>query len=181
MRIPVALLILCSALSLPAWAQFTTPQQADQATPVDIPNKAPDMVCFGEGPNWSIQLQQGRGRRLGINQPDSFYNGKFVWVPAENLWNWTGENANGQGDHLVVTINKKSLCRQPAQAAVPLQRANHASYRRHCLRLLPQAEAGRGCGWSGRPDAQQAVVQQCFHRAPLGIYNLDARSDGENR
>ena len=80
----------------------------DQATPVDIPNKAPDMVCFGEGPNWSVQLQQGRARRLGINQPDSFYNGKFVWVPNENVWNWTGDNTNGQGDHLVVTINKKA-------------------------------------------------------------------------
>src|SRR5581483_12053234 len=51
MRTPVALLILCAALALPACAQFTTPSQADQATPVDIPNQAPDMVCFGEGPN----------------------------------------------------------------------------------------------------------------------------------
>ena len=54
------------------------------------------MVCFGEGPNWSVQLQQGRARRLGINQPDSFYTGKFVWVPNENLWNWQGETSTAR-------------------------------------------------------------------------------------
>src|SRR6185369_14919417 len=108
MRMIVALLILCSAFTLPASAQFMTPGQSDQATPVDIPNKAPDMVCFGEGPNWSVQLQQGRARNIGINEPDSFFTGKFVWVPNDNLWTWQGANANGNGQSLVVNIQKKT-------------------------------------------------------------------------
>ncbi len=135
MRIPVAVLILCSALTLSAHAQFTTPSQADQATPVDIPNKAPDMVCFGEGPNWSIQLQQGRARRLGINQPDSFYNGKFVWVPNENLWNWTGDNADGKGEHLIVTIQKKTC--------VDNQRKQQFPY--NAQTMLPTGDIVFGC------------------------------------
>ena len=85
-----------------------TPGQADSATPVDIPNKAPDMVCFGEGPNWSVQLQQGRARNIGINEPDSFFTGKFVWVPNDNLWTWQGANSNGNGQSLAVNIQKKT-------------------------------------------------------------------------
>lgn len=136
MRIAVLFLSLATlCCAIPVNAQFETPQQADQATPVDIPNKAPDMVCFGEGPNWSVQLQQGRARRLGINQPDSFYNGKFAWVPNENLWNWTGENANGQGDHLVVTINRKTC--------VDNQRKQQFPY--SAQTMLPTGDMVSGC------------------------------------
>jgi uncharacterized membrane protein len=106
LRIAALLLIALSALTLPAAAQFTTPDQTKRATPVDIPNKAPDMVCFGEGPNWNVQLQQGRARNLGINQPDSFFTGKFVWVPDMKVWTWQGSNANGNGQNLTVTISK---------------------------------------------------------------------------
>jgi uncharacterized membrane protein len=141
MRIAVALLLLSFTSVLPAHAQFTTPQQADQATPVDIPTKAPDMVCFGEGPNWSIQLQQGRARRLGINQPDSFYTGKFVWVPNEGLWNWTGDNTNGQGDHLVVTITQK--------ACVDNQRKETFPY--NAQTMLPTGDIVFGCCRKLRP------------------------------
>jgi hypothetical protein len=134
MRIP-ALLILCCAVALPVSAQFTTPQQADKATPVDIPKNAPDMVCFGEGPDWSLQLQQGRGRRLGINEPDSFYTGKFVWVPNVAVWNWTGVNTDGQGEHLVVTIKEK--------ACVDNQRKQQFPY--SAQTMLPAGDILLGC------------------------------------
>jgi uncharacterized membrane protein len=135
MRIFAILLLTLSALAVSAHAQFMTPGQADQATPVDIPNKAPDMVCFGEGPNWSIQLQQGRARRLGINQPDSFYTGKFVWVPNENLWNWQGDNADGKGEHLVVTIQQKSCVDNQRKETFPYNAQS----------MLPSGDIVMGC------------------------------------
>jgi len=135
MRTSALMLLLFAAFSLPAAAQFTTPDQTKRSTPVDIPNQAPDMVCFGEGPNWSLQLEQGRARRLGINQPDSFYNGKFVWVPNEAVWNWTGENSNGQGDHLVVTISQK--------ACVDNQRKEQFPYKAQTM--LPTGDIVFGC------------------------------------
>ncbi len=135
MRIFAILLLALSGLAVSAHAQFMTPGQADQATPVDIPNQAPDMVCFGEGPNWSVQLQQGRARRLGLNQPDSFYTGKFVWVPNENLWNWQGDNVDGKGEHLTVTIQQKSC--------VDNQRKETFAY--NAQTMLPTGDIVFGC------------------------------------
>lgn len=135
MRISLATLIVCSAVTLAAHAQYMTPGQADQATPVDIPNKAPDMVCFGEGPNWSVQLEQGRARNLGINQPDSFFTGKFVWVPDIKLWTWQGQNSNGNGQTLSVNV-QKATC-------VDSQRKQEFPYKAQAT--LPAGDMVSGC------------------------------------
>ncbi len=60
-----------------AQAQYTTNplEQAPAAKPANQvpPPKPPDMVCFGEGPKWSIQFVSWGARYLGINQPDQDY------------------------------------------------------------------------------------------------------------
>ena len=128
------LAVLTSALL--ASAQFTTPDQANQqAKPVDIPNKAPDLVCFGEGPDWSIQFVQGRARNIGINEPDSFFVGKFVWVPNEKIWEWAGNNANGNGGNLSATI-QKATC-------VDTQRKQQFPYKAQVN--LPAGDMVNGC------------------------------------
>lgn len=122
LRITALLVMLFALFTLPAAAQFTTPQQADaQATPVDIPNKAPDMVCFGEGPDWSVQLEQARARNVGINEPDYFFDGKFIWVPAMKVWTWQGSNSTGNGQTLTVTISKATCVDQQRKQQFPFK------------------------------------------------------------
>jgi uncharacterized membrane protein len=135
LRISALLLMLLAALALPAAAQFTTPNQAARATPVDIPNQAPDMVCFGEGPNWSVQLEQGRARNLGINEPDYYFDGKFVWVPDMKVWTWQGQNATGNGQTLTVTISKATC--------VDKQRNQQFPYKAQAT--LPAGDMVSGC------------------------------------
>jgi hypothetical protein len=74
------ILVLCFCATLAA-AQAVTPSQREtsqgpeapkQPVPVqgshNPPNtpKAPDMVCFGYGPSWSIQFVNGDARYLGV-------------------------------------------------------------------------------------------------------------------
>jgi len=151
MRTLPLLLILCACVFLVApvaHAQFMTPDQANaQATPVDAPNNAPDMVCFGNNPRWSIQLEQGRARNLGINEPDSFFTGKFVWVPNEKIWTWQGQNANGNGQTVMVNIQKAacddSVRKQqfPYKAQATLPAGDMVS---GCCRKLKPGEAPVG-------------------------------------
>jgi uncharacterized membrane protein len=139
-----ALLFFCSALltTLPASGQYTTPDQTKRATPVDIPNKAPDMVCFGEGPNWSVQLQQGQARNLGINQPDAYFVGKFVWVPDIKVWTWQGSDSNGNGQNLTVTVSKG--------ACVDNQRGQKFPYKAQAT--LPAGDMVSGCCRKLKPN-----------------------------
>jgi hypothetical protein len=87
----IAILLLLSALAS-AVAQTTTtnPLAPAPATPANQapPPKPPDMVCFGEGPRWSIQFVSWGARYLGINQPDQDFLGGFFWVPDEKVWVW---------------------------------------------------------------------------------------------
>jgi uncharacterized membrane protein len=135
LRIAAIVLIALSGLAVPAAAQFTTPDQTKRATPVDIPNKAPDMVCFGEGPNWSVQLEQGRARYLGINEPDYFFNGKFVWVPDMKIWTWQGQNSTGNGQTLSVNVSKATC--------IDKQRNQQFPYKAQAT--LPAGDMVSGC------------------------------------
>jgi uncharacterized membrane protein len=142
MRNTALILILFAASALSAAAQYTTPDQAARATPVDVPNKAPDMVCFGEGPNWSIQLRQGEARNLGINQPDSYFTGKFVWVPDMKVWTWQGSNSNGNGQNIMVTVSKGTC--------VDNQRKQEFPYKANAT--LPAGDMVNGCCRKLKPN-----------------------------
>jgi len=83
------------------------------------PPKPPDMVCFGDGPRWSIQFVSWGARYLGINQPDQDFSGGFNWVPNDKVWVWQRQNGmppvNGMG--LSATI-KKATCTDPVKNEV---------------------------------------------------------------
>ena len=108
------------------------------------------MVCFGYYPNWSVQFANGEARYVGYNEPDRYFDGAFYWVAEENAWEWHRQDgllpANGSYG-LSATI-EKSVCRDPVQKTFEsLFRRNLSAARRHGERMLPQAEAGRGCDW----------------------------------
>ncbi|MGB8771413.1 MAG: hypothetical protein WCC92_17475 [Candidatus Korobacteraceae bacterium] len=115
----LAILVFFS-VGISAQAQYTTnPLEQAPAKPANQvpPPKPPDMVCFGEGPNWSIQFVSWGARYLGINQPDQDFLGGFFWVPNQKVWAWQRKNnlaTMGGGYGLSATIQKTS-CTDPVR------------------------------------------------------------------
>ena len=111
------------------------------------PDKPPDMVCFGEGPKWSMQFLSWGARYLGINQPDKDFRGDFFWVPDQQAWLWQRENniaSVGGGDVLSAKIQKAS-CTDPEHkgtfpfaAVITLSQGDMLS---GCCRILKPGEA----------------------------------------
>ena len=115
----LALVLFLSAL-VSAGAQQTTENPLGQ-TPASSaiqapPPKPPDMVCWGSGPNWSIQFVSWGARYLGINQPDQDFIGGFFWVPEQKVWAWhrTDGLAPTSGFGLSAII-KKASCTDPVR------------------------------------------------------------------
>ena len=113
-------------------------------------HKAPDMVCFGYGPKWSIQFVNGAARYLGINQPDQDFLGDFYWVPSEKAWEW--HRANGlapmNGNYALSANIQKQACQDPVRkqtfpysAQVNLPQGDMVS---GCCRKLRPGEAAVG-------------------------------------
>jgi uncharacterized membrane protein len=153
-RIVPAGAILVSVLAfVSAVAQQTTtnPLAPPPASPSNQapPPKPPDMVCWGSGPNWSIQFVSWGARYLGINQPDQDFLGGLFWVPEDKVWAWhrTGGLAPTSGFGLSATI-KKASCTDPVRketfpysAQVNLPQGDMVS---GCCRKLKPGEAPVG-------------------------------------
>ena len=155
----LALLVNFIAVTILASAQATSPVQPPSASsgsapsgmptvqgPVNPPGtpKPPDMVCFGYGPNWSIQFVNGAAQYLGINQPDQVLLGDFYYVPQEKSWEWHRANGlapmNGSFD-LSATIQKQS-CQDPVRKA---------TFPYSAQVNLPQGDMVSGCCRKLRP------------------------------
>ncbi len=79
--------------------------------------QAPDMVCFGYGPSWSVQFLRREARYLGINEPDQYFLGAFYWVANDKVWDWHREDGKtpppGSYD-LSASIQPKA-CKDPVR------------------------------------------------------------------
>ena len=115
----IAVLLFLSAL-ISAVAQQTTTNPLAPAPPSSTnqapPPKPPDMVCWGSGPNWSIQFVSWGARYLGINQPNQDFIGGFFWVPEDKVWAWhrTDGLASTSGYGLSAII-KNASCTDPGR------------------------------------------------------------------
>ena len=115
----LAILLFLSAL-VSAVAQQTTenPLAQPPASPASQapPPKPPDMVCWGSGPNWSIQFVAWGARYLGINQPDQDFLGGFFWVPEDKVWAWHRTNGLAPtSGYALSAIIKKASCSDPVR------------------------------------------------------------------
>lgn len=129
--------------------------------------KPPDMVCFGYGPNWSVQFVNGEARYLGINQPDQYFLGGFYWVTNEKAWEWHRENALApmNGNFGLSATVRKQACSDPVRkktfpysAQVNLPTGDMVSG--CCRKLLPgEAPVGKH-GLPPQPGQQQAPAPQ---------------------
>jgi uncharacterized membrane protein len=146
------LFVLAAVISAQAQGTANSAPQAPAAKPANpaAPPNPPDMVCFGEGPKWSIQFVSWGARYLGINEPDKDFLGGFFWVPDQKVWVWQRKNGlapMGGGYALSATIQKAS-CTDPVRkqtfpysAQVNLPQGDMVS---GCCRKLKAGEAPVG-------------------------------------
>lgn len=158
-----SLFLLCLAMSVCAGAQVPTGQNTTSEGPtsprsqgariqnfneVKEPNP-PDMVCFGYGPKWSVQLTDGAARYLGVNQPDQDFLGTFYWDSEMKVWNWHREDGlapMNNGFALSGTI-QKAACHDSVRGE---------TYPYSAQINLPQGDMVTGCCRRLRPG--EAVI-----------------------
>ncbi len=151
----------------PAQTPMSQTQQAPAGSSPQVqspraPNQqiAPDMVCFGYYPNWSVQFVNGEARYLGDNEPNQTFLGNFYWVPEDKAWDW--HRANGlapmNGGYGLSASIDKTACRDavlkttfPYSAQVNLPQGTIVS---GCCRKLRPGEAP--VGRHGVPPQQVA-------------------------
>ena len=121
---------------------------------------APDMVCFGYYPSWSVQFINGEARYLGDNEPTRTFRGDFYWVPEDNAWDWHRANglAPANGGYALSASIERTTCKDsvlkttfPYSAEVNLPQGTIVS---GCCRKLKQGEAP--IGKHGVPPQQAA-------------------------
>jgi uncharacterized membrane protein len=156
----IAILLFLSAVVVSAVAQQTTtnPLAPPPASPANQapPPKPPDMVCWGSGPNWSIQFVSWGARYLGINQPDQDFLGGFFWVPDQKVWVWQRKNnlAPVSGYALSATITKASCTDSLRKETFPWSAQVN----------LPEGDMVNGCCRKLKPG-----------EAPVGPHGLPAQ------
>ena len=125
--------------------------------PKDGTPKPPDLVCFGNGPSWSIQFTNTGARYIGMNEPDRTYIGRFVWDANVKAWAWSPTDL-GQNPPLTATIQKASCVDNvrnwtvPYKAQVNLPSGDMVS---GCCRKLKPGEAPVGPGGYSPAPKQQ--------------------------
>jgi uncharacterized membrane protein len=97
----------------------------------------PEMVCWGNGPHWSIQFASWGARYVGMSQPDQTFRGHFYWAPEDKAWVWqrTGGVDPVSGPALSAVI-KETSCTDPVQKKIFPYSAQVS---------LPQGDTVSGC------------------------------------
>jgi uncharacterized membrane protein len=152
-----ALILLLQVVALPLAAQSTASPQSPNTGASKSAPKPPDLVCFGNGPDWSIQFTAQGARYVGMNESDRVFIGSFHWVPEMSAWSWNPTDL-GQDQPLTAVIKKAScvdMVRKwtvPYSAQVNLPSGNMVS---GCCRRLKPGEAPVGPGGYSPPPKQQ--------------------------
>lgn len=89
--------------------------------PNDRSHKGPEMVCWGSGPDWSIQFGWWGARYLGIKEPDQDFRGHFFWNTDDSAWVWVGTNGLSEtpAPKLSAVIRKASCFDSVAKKTFP--------------------------------------------------------------
>jgi uncharacterized membrane protein len=117
---------------------------------------APDMVCFGYYPRWSVQFGNGEARYLGYNEPDRYFDGYFYWVSDENAWEWRhdGTVVSSNGRYGLSATIERTECKDPVQNTINPYSADV---------YLPEGDMVSGCCRKLRPG-----------EAPIGHHGAPA-------
>ena len=130
-----AILLLSSSL-FPAAAQTATKPTAQAPAKAARPAKMPDMVCWGNGPDWSIQFASWGARYLGINQPYQDFAGRFIYAPEDKVWVWQRNDSFLGPVNGLTAIIKSASCTDPV---------HNKTFRYSAQVTLPQGDTVSGC------------------------------------
>ncbi len=110
-----AILLLSAALFSSVAQSATNPVAQTPANPANqtAPPKPPDMVCWGNNPDWSIQFASWGARYVGINQPDQDFAGHFIWAPEDKVWVWQRTNQLLGPVNGLSAVIKTASCKDP--------------------------------------------------------------------
>src|SRR5579863_1385304 len=164
-------------------APFYRPPSASAASKAGSP-KAPDMVCFGYYPSWSVQFRNGQARYLGMNEPDKAFKGGFYWVPDEKTWEWHRQDSDsGSGVYGLSASIQQMACvdpvrktKYPYSAQVYLPQGDMVS---GCCRKLLPSEAP--VGKSGVPASQAAPQQNASSASSTSSTNSTGAQPAHSR
>lgn len=132
----------------PAAAPAPAPAPSPRIQTPRAPNapEAPNMVCFGYYPRWTVEFANGKARYLADNQAPQTFKGDFVWVPDENAWDWHLANGakTAPGNYGLAAAVEKASCHDitmnenfPYSASVYVPRGDMVS---GCCRKMKQGE-----------------------------------------
>ncbi len=128
------------------------PQSSGSST--NPSSRPPDLVCFGNSPDWSIQFTQGGARYVAMNEPNRVYIGSFHWIPEMNAWSWNPQDL-GQKEQLTAVIKKASCVDSVRKWTVPYSaqvNLPHGDMASGCCRKLKPGEAPVGPGGYSPPS-----------------------------
>lgn len=113
-RCGVVILLLSVALASAVAQSTTNPMAQAPANPSALATM-PDMVCWGRGPDWSVQFASWGARYLGINQPDQDFRGHFYWAREDKAWVWQRTGVDPISGPNLSAVIKESSCKDPVQ------------------------------------------------------------------
>ncbi len=143
--------IIIALLLIIAVQQGWTQSQANPTVPAAAstvpatPPKPPDMVCFGNGPDWSIQFTAGAAYAVGIGQSNAVWLGDFFYVPNLKVWAWHPTDPHAAGK--ISAFIHKAACIDPAR---------HERFFYNAEVNLPEGDMVGGCCRKLKPG--EAVV-----------------------
>ena len=156
------ILALMVATAVSPLAQTNIPRSSPppkQPAPAPLtPPKPPDMVCFGNGPDWSIQFVAGGARYVGMSESDRSWVGDFFWVSSLKTWAWHPTDPKAASRltafmHQAACLDPVRNERFPWTAEVNLPEGDMVG---GCCRKLKPGEAVVGPkGYVPQPNQQQ--------------------------
>jgi uncharacterized membrane protein len=154
-----SLMLTILAFAVCAAGQAPSPVQPPAST---APPPPPDMVCFGYGPNWSVQFVNGEARYIGINEPDQDFLGNFHWVPNQKTWVWQRQDDQSppKGSFGLSAQIRKAACHDSVRKQ---------TYPYSAQVNLPEGDSVNGCCRKLRPD-----------EAPVGAHGLTPVPNSQN-
>ncbi len=122
---------------------YEQPPARKSAAKPDVP---PYMLCFGEGPKWSVEFVSWGVRYQGAaDRPDQDFLGGFFWEADEKVWAWQMASGNA----LSAKIRKASCTEAGSGQTYPYA----------AVVYLPQGDILGGCCRKLKPGEAPASPQ----------------------
>jgi uncharacterized membrane protein len=136
-RVRYVTIVLLFAVLVSAISQTTTATAAQTPENSVAPTSVPEMVCWGNGPPWSIQFASWGARYVGMSQPDQTFRGHFYWASEDKVWVWQLTlGVDPISGHTLSAVIRETSCIDTVQSK---------TYPYSAQVSLPQGDTVNGC------------------------------------